>query len=354
MRAIGYNSKRVKRSRSRSTAVSTLHHLKRSFPRITSTNADIDEKSKPKFNSAAIKQSLHKSQSQTPKQKPSQTPKQKPSQQKPSQEPRPNLRPNNKDAKENVRNPAPVRATSASSVLAMGAVPSSILLRAKYKASTQKSYLKAVGDFIQWQRTHAPKEDASTHAQLDALLVRYFDYLLLEGYGAHRATLAFCGVVMIHRDARRNLPFASAALTGWRHLKPPKQRPPLTWPLTCAIAHEMARTGHVRAAVACLLAFDCLLRIGEVTALRSNDVWESADVDRRVKSRTVLHLPQTKTGINQSTRVRCAGSEFGVRSSLASSRRSNIPCDERRGCDRYQTSWTMALVRDGRAVRSSW
>ena len=95
------------------------------------------------------------------------------------------------------------------------------------------------------------------------------------------------------------------ALRGWSKRCPSVPWPPVTWPVCVAIAIKLVTTGSLRAGVACVLAFDCLLRVNELLALRVCDVVQAGD--RRVGDRydgMWLRLAKTKTGSNKSVQVR--------------------------------------------------
>ena len=187
----------------------------------------------------------------------------------------------------------------------LNATPQSILLRARYKPSTQYKYVKAVRRFLAWQDRRYPsvKYTLQSFAVLDRLLHAYFEHLRRSGRGPQHASLTYYGIIMIRRDAKGHLPFSNAALSGWRVLRPSIQHPPMTWPLTCAVAHQLAATGHVLFAVGSLLAFDCLLRVSELVAIRRRDVIDSVRVDPRLPRHTSITLPLTKSGRTQSVRI---------------------------------------------------
>ena len=67
-------------------------------------------------------------------------------------------------------------------------------------------------------------------------------------------------------------------LRGWKRLKQHHSHPPLTWELAATFAVTMAKWGHHAEAVATLLAFDCYLRIGELTRLTYADVLQPNDI----------------------------------------------------------------------------
>src|SRR6185312_10716578 len=99
---------------------------------------------------------------------------------------------------------------------------------------------------------------------------------------------------------RGHFPTAKLLLRGWDRKRPSNPFPPLTWPVTCAIAMRMATNGKLLHAVATLLSFHCLLRVGEMTQLRRSDFAIKND-DRLGVSNVcgALRLRATKTGANQ-------------------------------------------------------
>lgn len=180
------------------------------------------------------------------------------------------------------------------------------LIRAAYKPSTISAYTTAYNRFLSWCRDQG--EDPTTWELLDEVFVDWLHDLFEEygstGQGKSIGIRARQGLFLALPEAKSHLPRTATALKGWSKEAPTRSYPPLTWPLTCVIACRIARTGHVRAAVAVLLAFDCLLRNGEVTSLRACDV---ADVkDPRLGNLPLkmhLSLRQTKTGPNQWVQV---------------------------------------------------
>jgi hypothetical protein len=61
-------------------------------------------------------------------------------------------------------------------------------------------------------------------------------------------------------------------LRGWSRIRETRSHPPMTWELTVMFAMTMASWGYHSEAVATLVAFDCLLRVGEVTRMVATDV----------------------------------------------------------------------------------
>jgi len=95
---------------------------------------------------------------------------------------------------------------------------------------------------------------------------------------------------------------AAQALKGWRKARPTQSYPPLTWACTVAIAVQMARHGREDMGLACLLAFDSLLRIGEVSRLFREDIVLGDCFDPRVDEAyrgSGMRIRTAKTGKEQ-------------------------------------------------------
>lgn len=98
---------------------------------------------------------------------------------------------------------------------------------------------------------------------------------------------------------------------------------------------KLVFSGHWRAGVGVLLAFDCFLRVGELTGLRCEDVADSKDP--RISSSfkgMALRLRSTKTGPNQWVEV----SDNRVQSLLRTLLSSRRPSDSLLGlkADRFR------------------
>jgi integrase len=108
--------------------------------------------------------------------------------------------------------------------------------------------------------------------------------------------------VAYHRpELKGRLPVAYQCLRAWERHRQQTSHPPLTWELTVLIAVTLARSGFLAPAVAMLVAFDCYLRVGELTRLRRCDIIMPRDPRMgRVHSGMAVCLPRTKTGLNQS------------------------------------------------------
>ena len=178
------------------------------------------------------------------------------------------------------------------------------LLQAGYAKSTTKKYHAAVQRFYAWCK--ATQEYPSSVEDLDECLADYFHvmYEEKEGKGKQTARDTLYGIEMYLPRVKGQLPIAGRVVNRWAKLHVGESYPPLTWDLAALVAVHIAKSGNFRRAVATVLAFDCLLRVGELTSLRREDV--AFPQDRRMGSEykiTTLSIRVAKTGRNQSVTV---------------------------------------------------
>jgi hypothetical protein len=178
------------------------------------------------------------------------------------------------------------------------------LLYGKYGKTTLVRYAHAVEMFVAWcKRTGR----SPSFADLDDVLATYLNDLYLRSVGGRGKTTAQCtvyGVVAIYPSMADRLSVSKRCVQSWDRLVPAVQYPPFTRDLACAVSVVMRLWGYQRYAVATLLAFHCMLRVGELCMLRKCDVGD--DGDGRLGSAhrgVVLRLRKTKRGVNQSVRV---------------------------------------------------
>lgn len=183
------------------------------------------------------------------------------------------------------------------------------LLSAALAPRTVATYSAAVRRFLRWvadTNAAAFDDDDFTYDDLDYLLVDFFHDSYDRGFGKTVGAATLNGVAHFLPAARDRLPDAHMAVRGWNRIQPPVSYPPISWPLACTVALQMFRHGldwH-RDAVGALVAFTCLLRVGELVGLRREHVHDSQDPDQqhlhdRLFDGIVLVLPKTKTGPNQ-------------------------------------------------------
>lgn len=180
---------------------------------------------------------------------------------------------------------------------------SSVLLDAAFAPATLQKYNKAVSLFL--SSCISLGEDPSSILDLDHLLVEYITHLYLSGGSKASASDLLHGLYRLAPQFKGRLRLASTAVRGWSRLVPAVSYPPLTWDLTALIAFRLAVSNRWLSAVATLLGFDCLLRVGELTGLLREDVADSRDVRFGAHFQGMaLRLRRTKTGPNQWVMVR--------------------------------------------------
>jgi integrase len=163
------------------------------------------------------------------------------------------------------------------------------------------SYNRSLRNFLTYSRLSPQQLLTEPAMHLDRLLAEYiqhsFDTASPFTYAAH----ALHAVVYHRPDVKSQLYISRQCLKGWERVKKTASHPPLTWELTVAIACWIARAGFLAPAVAMLVAFDCYLRVGELTRIRLRDVVLPNDA-RMGDAHTgmAVCLARTKTGLNQS------------------------------------------------------
>ena len=154
-----------------------------------------------------------------------------------------------------------------------------------------------------------------TAQEVDEALAEYgwWVYENWGGRGKWRLNMATFGVEHYMPELEKQLHLARRSLQGWSNLRPPLSHSPLNWALACLIASELNTMGHPGMAIAVVLGFDCYLRISEIANLRACDVTDILLVDQEVGrameqsgkgTSTLVTLPHTKTGMNQSVCIR--------------------------------------------------
>ena len=178
------------------------------------------------------------------------------------------------------------------------------VIAASVAPATDRTYSKAVSEFL----TYCDDLSISTTSpdDFDIFLTEYLNHIWESGKGKGKAKNTVYGIEYLMPHLKSRLLMAHRFLRGLYRLSPPQPWPPLTWDLTCAISIRVMLNGSFRAGVACLLAFHCFLRVGELVAVRPVDVIDSSSSTRRVgvhSPHMVLILPRTKTGHNQEVSV---------------------------------------------------
>ena len=185
------------------------------------------------------------------------------------------------------------------------------LLTDAYKPATIKKYRGAVLSFLTWCQDEGISKIGSW-IEMDDVLFSYFQNMYemkmsdsKSPGGKSKAADTLHGLLMYLPRARNELMTAAKAVRNWNRLSESVSYPPLTKDLGVLIAVEMMRMGQSRQAIATLVGFDCLLRVGELTSLRFNDVADCGDSRFPSEHQKMsIRLCKTKTGSNQFVVVR--------------------------------------------------
>lgn len=178
---------------------------------------------------------------------------------------------------------------------------SSELRDAALAPSTLRSYNLNLNKFLTFTRLSLPKLIALPASIVDQRLSEYIDVMFAQRGSFDYACQALFGLIYRHPPLRLHLGEARMRLRGWKRLKQHRSHPPITYELTIVFAATMSKWGRHAEAVATLLAFDCFLRVGELTRLQYHDV--VMPNDPRLGSadyRMAVRLAKAKTGLNQS------------------------------------------------------
>ena len=183
--------------------------------------------------------------------------------------------------------------------------PAHFLFDENVRPATATRYLSAVDGFSEWTGGEGRADDFDGSDEVvDALLCDYIHWLYGSGAAKYRADNARNGLVMRRPHLKFGLPLSSRALRGWKMKEPRVSYPPINWELAVTIAVQLTRTGKRRHGVAVVLAFDALLRAGELCALTTEDVVDDHDGRIGFEHKGVfLRLRHTKTGDNKSVEV---------------------------------------------------
>lgn len=168
--------------------------------------------------------------------------------------------------------------------------------------ATLRAYQTNVDKFLQFTRLHSLDQLFRLKPILvDQRLAEYIDYLFASRGSYSYAVQTLYGLIYRCPPIRPFLGESRLRIRGWNRLREHHSHPPITWELTVVFATTMAKWGYHAEAVACLLSFDCLLRVGEMTRLTYHDIVQPNDA--RIGSAhtgMIVRLARAKTGLNQS------------------------------------------------------
>lgn len=181
---------------------------------------------------------------------------------------------------------------------------SSKLRDAALASATLRAYNKQLDNFLRHCRCTLTRLVQQPPQQIDILLADYIEYQFDSAGSYEYASQALHGLVHACPGLQSYLGESRLRLRAWHRLKRSTSHPPLTWELAALFAIQMARWGRHSEAVATLLAFDCYLRVGELTRITYADVVQPSDVRLGFPySGMMVRLGLTKTGENQSVEL---------------------------------------------------
>lgn len=171
-------------------------------------------------------------------------------------------------------------------------------------SSTQQAYSKQLGSFLSYSGLGMRSFLMLRAAEIDRALAVYIQVCYDARSSFTYVAQALSSAVHHRPDLRPHLPISRQCLRGWNKVREAASHPPLTWEVTVVMACTMARSGYPGPAVALLLAFDCFLRVGELTRIRFTDVVMPNDPRMgRAHTSMAVVLRTTKTGKMQSVEI---------------------------------------------------
>ena len=170
--------------------------------------------------------------------------------------------------------------------------------------ASQKAYSKQLGSFLSHARLDTKSLLVLTASGVDRALAVYIQFCYDARSSFAYASQALNAVVHQRPELRHQLPLSRQCIRGWEKVRTSVPHAPLTWELTVLMACTMARSGYHGPAIALLLAFDCFLRVGELTRIRLSDVVMPND-SRMGRAHTTMAvvLRTAKTGKMQSVGI---------------------------------------------------
>ena len=156
-------------------------------------------------------------------------------------------------------------------------------------AVTLKRYKGSVKEFFRWCRIHGYRTPSSTE-DFDMLITAYAEMLWCEGDPRTVLAYTLAGFSHLVPSLRHRLNGSWRVYVAWGKSEPAQQAPPLTRFMTQAIAGWFISEGLCGAGLGILLAFNCILRTGELFELLKKDFTLGA------RSLLIL-LRDTKVGV---------------------------------------------------------
>ena len=175
------------------------------------------------------------------------------------------------------------------------------LLDGNLKDSSRKRYEVEVRHFVGFVRDRGDRID--TREDLDYWMAYYAHVAYTEGHPSKGAVEKALAGVEHWLPEFKPLPLTRRCVRGWGKLKPPQPAAPFPRDLVWACATLACLSGDSAAGVAMLVAYDCWLRISEISGITVEDVHDTRGRVDPVGRGVSVYLPETKTGRRQAVMV---------------------------------------------------
>jgi integrase len=174
----------------------------------------------------------------------------------------------------------------------------------RLKDGTVSLYRKVAKRFWSWLREHRWYLP-STVTELDMILEVYVEQLYFHRQPFYWASHLIAALVLSTPALKGRLPRTTQAVSGFRALKKVQSWLPIPKSIVAAVVLHLAWTGMHEAACAIALAYDCYLRIQEVSSLDCADFFLPGDHGFSSTMFPYVNIREAKTGLNQSVTLDC-------------------------------------------------
>jgi integrase len=178
--------------------------------------------------------------------------------------------------------------------------PVDSLYDAALAPATLRMYNKNLNKLLSHTRLTLTQLLSLSHSRIDRLVSKWIEHLDQSGGSFDYAAQCLHGLIFHCPVLRLKHNRTRMCLRGWSRIRETRSHPPMTWELTVMFAMTVASWDYHSGAVATLVSFDCLLRVGEVSRMVAFDVIMPHNPRVGDAHPTMaLRLPRTKTGLNQ-------------------------------------------------------
>ena len=175
------------------------------------------------------------------------------------------------------------------------------LLDGNLKDGSRQRYAVEVRHFVEFVRDRGDRVD--TREDLDYWMAYYCHVAYTDGHPSKGAVEKALAGVEHWLPEFKPLPLTRRCVRGWGKLRPPQPAAPFPRDLVWACATLACLSGDVAVGVAMLVAYDCWLRISEISGITAADVHDTRGQVDPVGRGVSVFLPETKTGRRQAVTV---------------------------------------------------